>query len=190
MSSPDLVKVLLEMGAEPWPSDVAIDDLPFNQLRFERFESNKDIAEMLTSKCHKPKKSVLNETLLHVAYDGDEMLMTTLLDAGADKNTRYPSSKCTPLHICAYNGFEAAARLLLMRGADPSVLDDSGDSPLVDATDQRHPSIIRLLLERGERYSLESANHSILKLTEWGDLETLELTLKVSRGISWDQSTS
>ncbi|KAJ8127689.1 hypothetical protein O1611_g5947 [Lasiodiplodia mahajangana] len=152
MGHVDVVQELIEQGAEAWPSHVDEDQLP-------------------------PGKPVLNKTLLAVALRGNKVLITALLDAGADINTTSWGER-TPLHICAYRNHEEAVRLLLIRGADRSVLDSVKDSPLADATSQCHLGIMRLLLEAGERYPLNGFHCPLIELTEKGKKDALEVILK------------
>jgi ankyrin repeat protein len=104
------------------------------------------------------------------------------LDAGADKNTTN-ESKRTALHICAYHGHEAAVRLLLLRGADSTALDEFDDSPLDDATAGGHLSIMRLLLERGERYSIDGTEKVLKKLAENGQNAALKTILDFQKDL-------
>lgn len=51
-----------------------------------------------------------------------------LLSYGADMNARNASGN-TPLHVCAVNGQESCARLLLFRGADKKALNFANQTP-------------------------------------------------------------
>lgn len=180
----DVSQMLMEQGADAWPLDNdAAGDYPFARLCHIEDKSNATkIAGLLTNQRFRPVKSVLNSVLLYVAGTANSTLLATLLDAGADKNTGDGSQR-TALHVCAYNGNEAAVRLLLMRGADPSTLDKYGDSPLADATARCHLGIIRLLLERGERYALDGADNSLMKLTRRGEIVALETILELQEDL-------
>jgi len=57
-----------------------------------------------------------------------------LLDAGADINAPYPSTRATPLHLAAFNGHLPVVELLVKRGADINRLDANGKTPLDYAT--------------------------------------------------------
>ena len=51
-----------------------------------------------------------------------------LLFYGADMNARNASGN-TPLHVCAVNNQDSAARMLLFRGADKECLNFAGQTP-------------------------------------------------------------
>lgn len=60
----------------------------------------------------------------------------------------------TPLHLAAYFGEEDAAKELLERGADPSVVSRHAEirvAPIQSAAAGEHDEIVRLLLEHGAR---------------------------------------
>jgi ankyrin repeat protein len=51
--------------------------------------------------------------------------------------------------MAAVHGHLEAARLLLDGGADPSLADNNGSTPLMAAAGTGHPGVLRLLLGRG-----------------------------------------
>ncbi|PXW59163.1 MULTISPECIES: ankyrin repeat domain-containing protein [Methylobacteriaceae] len=53
------------------------------------------------------------------------------------------------LMLAAYNGQEAATRVILEAGGDPELANDRGQTPLAGAAFKGDASIVRLLLERG-----------------------------------------
>jgi ankyrin repeat protein len=67
--------------------------------------------------------------LATAAFVGSTELAEVLLDAGADVNGRSEGG-FTALHSAAQNGDEPLTRLLLSRGADPSLTTDQGERPL------------------------------------------------------------
>jgi ankyrin repeat protein len=169
----DVAQMLIKHGAEAWPPEPNIYDYPFTRLAYISDKANATrIAELLMSQS-RPEKSVLSSMLVYVADAANEMLIATLLDAGADKDAT-DTYKRTALHACALNGNEAGLRVLLMRGADSSTMDITGDSPLADATAHTHLNIMRLLLERGERLSLENSEKALSMMITRKTDETVE----------------
>ena len=80
---------------------------------------------------------------------GDVDAIRKLLAAGADINGRNPVGQSTPLIVAAVYGQTEAARLLIEKGANLTVIsnDQSGSTPLMIATFFGHPEIVKLLLE-------------------------------------------
>jgi ankyrin repeat protein len=79
-----------------------------------------------------------------------------LLAAGADPNTSVPGrrpsgevAQATALCAAAEHGRLEAARLLLDGGADASLADGDGFTPLMQAAFNSHMEVLRLLLARG-----------------------------------------
>lgn len=64
----------------------------------------------------------------------------------------------TPLHISAYNGHDAVAKLLLEAGVDPNGHTDRGETPLHRAAPWGHSGMIKLLFDaRADVDAKESA---------------------------------
>jgi hypothetical protein len=97
------------------------------------------------------------DALWHAGKAGDVVEMTRLLDAGADPDafvaTRYANEtvvQSTALVDAASRGQLDAVRLLLDRGADPSLVDSDGFTPLMDAAGKGHAAaVVRELAARG-----------------------------------------
>jgi hypothetical protein len=67
-----------------------------------------------------------NWTALHyAAAAGNNEIVQTLLDRGADINARSPNLT-TPLMIAAYEGYFPTVQLLLERGADVTLKNETG----------------------------------------------------------------
>ena len=87
--------------------------------------------------------------LIAAVKAGDEALVRSLLDAGADVNEQDAETLNTPLHWVAYYGATDIAELLLSRGANTEAQDRNGMTPLHDAVAFASPKIVTLLLGRG-----------------------------------------
>jgi ankyrin repeat protein len=74
-----------------------------------------------------------------------------LLDRGADPNTRGTLEGFTALMTAAAEGQLDVVRLLLSRGADPSVKDEDGDTAMSFALEKGHPEVAELLREAVRR---------------------------------------
>eukprot|EP00741_Cyanophora_paradoxa_P024336 tig00000053_g23500.t1 len=109
-----------------------------------------------------------NAKWFKAAEDGDTDALRTMLDAYGgqkvdakgktiiEKGAFEKKADCTALWLACWHGHEAAARLLLERGADPTLpcdldLHDKGWHPIHAAASKGHEQIVRLLLDRGAR---------------------------------------
>jgi hypothetical protein len=96
-----------------------------------------------------------------------ETAIRMLLDAGANPNLRRPRDGQTPLHIAARHGSLKLTQLLLERGADVRIADNSGYTALTEvifapkAPDEIRDEIISFY----ERYL--SANHITIMDPSW-----------------------
>ncbi|KAK4198525.1 ankyrin repeat-containing domain protein [Triangularia verruculosa] len=174
----DAVEVLKEKGATVWENDDSVIS-PFDWLLDEAEDRSnaQRIGQLLLAATPKPDNKKLNRLLAKAARHGNDGLISLLLDAGADKNTADNRWRRTPLHESAFSGHEDAVRVLLLRGADPTLLDSWGDSALIDATNKGHLNVVSLLLERGERYPLNGVGFQLGRVLS-GTKKALEVILK------------
>ena len=86
--------------------------------------------------------------LLVAAREGNPAQVRTLLDAGAEPDSRDRNGD-TPLNHVARKGDVELARLLLDRGASPDLANLSKVTPLMSAAYSGNAEIVRLLLGRG-----------------------------------------
>jgi ankyrin repeat protein len=71
--------------------------------------------------------------LHYAAREGHGAVVTALLDAGVDVNTRSAGDGSTPLLVATVNGRFDIGRMLLERGADPNIEAENGVRPLYAA---------------------------------------------------------
>jgi len=97
-------------------------------------------------------------TPLHLAVQNDHTdLAGTLLDAGADLNTR-EGHGATPLHFAVLHGRTAAVERLIERGADVhDATTRDGYTALHLAALRDHADLARLLIERGADADLKDS---------------------------------
>jgi ankyrin repeat protein len=87
-------------------------------------------------------------TPLHIAaFAKNAAAAQTLVDAGGDVNAfATPSyARVTPLGTCAFVGATEVARVLLRAGADPTLTEIEGASPLEAAMENGHRDLVALL---------------------------------------------
>lgn len=98
--------------------------------------------------------NVFGETALHAAVSevASEKMARILLENGADPNAQDscpPGSECclsqTPLHLAAQDGLVALSELLLVRGADVTLKNKRGQTPLDVAESGGHHELVRIM---------------------------------------------
>ncbi|MFM9872933.1 MAG: ankyrin repeat domain-containing protein [Fimbriimonadaceae bacterium] len=72
-------------------------------------------------------------------------IVNALINAGADVNSRNGVMKTTPLHMAARQGHLEIAKALLKCGADPSIPDKNGMTPLMRAKNCMRRTVVELL---------------------------------------------
>ena len=83
--------------------------------------------------CKNPETKLGFRIIWRAARDGDLDLVRILIREGQDPNEESQELKNTPLHLSAQNGHFLIVRLLVELGADRSVLNKFGKTPLVCA---------------------------------------------------------
>ncbi|CAM9227916.1 unnamed protein product, partial [Ectocarpus sp. 13 AM-2016] len=101
-------------------------------------------------------------TLLGAAACGSksDVMVRALLEAGETEyvNTRFGATRESALHVTVARGAEDASKALVMAGADPSLGNADGDSPLHLAAEAGHHRVLGILLLRKEAQAAEPRN--------------------------------
>lgn len=138
-------------------------------------------------------KGCNGRTLLGVAAEGgDEEVVSTLLDAGsaAGLNTVSGDEKMTALHRASKDGQTAAARVLMVVGADASLLDFRNRSVLHNAVEGGHLQFAEnALLAGADHNTKDDDDDSPLHLAAVHDDEKLVCVL-LRRGADADVANS
>lgn len=100
------------------------------------------------------------QPLHYAASSGQRKAVAVVLDAlaargerdGVDVTTSDLDASRTPLHLACGAGRVEVVQLLLDCGADASVEDAIGNTPLMVATRRSHVPVVRLLSQRGARH--------------------------------------
>lgn len=107
---------------------------------------------------------------LHMAARSDfAQIVELLLDAGADIDAVGPRNGATALHKAAWAGAQAAADILITRGADLHIQDEKGDTPLHKAMITGRETITYHLARAGARPDIPNNNG-------WSPAEVSEMT--------------
>jgi ankyrin repeat protein/uncharacterized protein DUF3471 len=93
-------------------------------------------------------KQQLNDQLFEAARAGDEVLVASLLDKGADVNAKFRYGT-TALFKAAERGHAKVVKILLDRGADATIRDTFYKTTAMTwALDHDHADVVALLLEK------------------------------------------
>lgn len=91
--------------------------------------------------------------LHHACFKGHERVARLLLRSGAEVGALATRDKGSALHFAVRNGHENVVQLLIDRGAKIEAKNNSGSTPLCEATSLHHEAVIALLLEEGANVS-------------------------------------
>ncbi|KAG9394228.1 hypothetical protein J8273_4330 [Carpediemonas membranifera] len=87
-------------------------------------------------------------TILHVAVEmGDVDMLGLILTAPVEVNTRIQGGS-TAVNMAAEHGLAGIVKMLLEVGADPTIPDDDGDTPMSNATREGHQDVVAILEAR------------------------------------------
>uniref|UniRef100_A0A1X7UL13 Uncharacterized protein n=2 Tax=Amphimedon queenslandica TaxID=400682 RepID=A0A1X7UL13_AMPQE len=88
--------------------------------------------------------SITTSPLVIACQNGHSNVVELLLEKDIEQiNTRNPESGATPLFIASYHGQAAVVKLLLMRGANPSIKDKNKQTPIDVTKDNLCKEILR-----------------------------------------------
>jgi ankyrin repeat protein len=145
----DMVKVLLEAGADPngidsWKRRTAL----IEATRQGRY----DIAILLLQYGADANAGGQNRTALaHAVGKNDVAMMKLLIAAGAETTpANMKQKRAQPLIIAVKNGSSEALQLLLEAGADPNANDERNNlSPIIIAAKKNNAKVIAMLADAG-----------------------------------------
>jgi ankyrin repeat protein len=114
-------------------------------------EGHPDVAELLIAQgADIMARNERGLTPLHAAaYSGSAELAQLLLDHGAALEDKANVSGATPLMLAAEENHVAVVELLIARGADLSIPDRDGFTPLTQAWAKQRTEMVRLLKQHG-----------------------------------------
>ena len=120
----------------------------------------------------------LSSSALAVLARGDGCEMAELLfEYGLSPNCAvYPAYNCTLLHVTARFGSTSMVELLTAKGADVSVEDGDGLTPLWYARNGGHVEIVELLLKRGARD--DAPPTALFAAARAGNAETVNMLIE------------
>lgn len=142
----DLVKILLEAGADPNLADEEGQTPVCIAAYMGRFEATEELVRA-GAKLDDPAFET-NTPLMH-AYSHKHLdVFKLLLESGADPNWRLNNER-TALHFAVHNRNEDYLLPLLESGADPNLVMSDGNTPLSLAVRDSNLYMSRVLLEAG-----------------------------------------
>lgn len=147
MNRPEMVELLLELGADPTATDglgvpaavyAAAPEIDREVIELLRVQGGLGVFGALSMGDEETAAKLLNRGepepgALHLlAKRGDASAVEWLLRHGADPNARWShwDAEVTPIHLAAAQGHREVVRLLLAAGADPTIRDSkhNGDA--------------------------------------------------------------
>jgi len=123
----------------------------------------------------------LTGELVDAAADGNVELVRSLLDRGADIDSRHPESNVTALMRAAEKNYSEILKILLDRGANLDLQDSKGRTALFLATPEDYKEIVALLLEKGADHSTRDGTYggtALMMAAANGYEEIVKLLLK------------
>ena len=146
---PEIVAELLARGADE--KAVNIDGESAMHLAEEC--NNHDVVRMLKASGN---EEILNQEMVTAAKEGKEKLVTGIIRAGADLETKDKHND-TGLHLSALNGHESVVRVILQNGIGVNIRGYDDWTPLHSAAQSGHFRIAKLLMDHKADLNLQSS---------------------------------
>ncbi|KAF9872988.1 ankyrin unc44 [Colletotrichum karsti] len=161
-------------------------------IHYATFRENKEMAMWLLHcyDAHFERNKLIRHLLrddefsfLHMfaTRDWDEGI-SLLLSFGCDCRVA-DNHASTPLHYAAFFGATSAAEVLLNAGADPTALDDSGDTPLNRAVSSKNVEIVMEIFKHDDGKNISKCLRSVTLAAHW-----IGAVLSVYRQFAFDPS--
>jgi ankyrin repeat protein len=171
INRPQMVSLLLELGADPAATDdagvpasvyAAAPNVDRRVIEALTSRGGMDVFSALAlgdevtgARLLAEKRGIIEPGTLHMlAKRGDARAVKWLLDRGADPNARWNhwDALVTPLHLAVLGRHPDVVRLLLAAGADPTIRDSMHDSDAIGwAEFFQQPQIVEILKARGAK---------------------------------------
>lgn len=154
-NAPDAARYLLGRGAkvEFWKLGLVGDDKSGTALHSAVKANSADVLQILTEACEDVNCVEPGGcAALHLAADlGHTACLKVLLDAtDADADVRTREKRATALHLACDGGYTECVGALLARGADPSLRNTRGQTPLHLAARAQSIESVEMLLATGK----------------------------------------
>ena len=146
----DVVKLLLDEGADPHGRKFEEADAQISPLHLAATQGHEDVVKLLIDSGHiVDHEDDDRMTPLHVAAEnGHAGVIQLLIDGGAAPNIAESGGR-TALSFAAEGGHEDVVKFFIDRGADVTIEERYLMMPLHWAAMNGHKGVVQLLLERG-----------------------------------------
>lgn len=111
------------------------------------------------------RNKLMETPLMAAALGGHTRIVLALIDAGARLDSRDMEDKNTALGMAAKKNHVDTVRVLLDAGADTSIADKFGTTPLIAAARMGHVAIVNFLLNK--RADVTTADYAGLTPLDW-----------------------
>ena len=167
----DVVKFLLEQGADVNAKDFGGDSVLFHALFHDDAGADKEIVELLA--CHGvdiDAKDGTGKTALAISSVlGDTETGQWLVSKGANIDEQDRELK-TPLFLSLSEEKTDMLSFLVGAGADPNIPDDDGQLPIFRAAAKNNPQAVSLLIEAGsDLWHIDRDNNTLLSVVNKTD---------------------